>query len=170
MVNIFLLLSRKYGLAADSVVDVLLIDADGSYWTRNPWGRRVLGHSRRRRGHLRDCLGVEDPIVESASNRDSAGLPEAKTIGRNSEMFKGLYLGPRSETISILNTAFLELGILEQDCEEMSWIESVVYFSGLGKGSTVFHLKDRYFRDKDYFKAKSDYVRTQYHSTSLNEF
>lgn len=99
-----------------------------------------------------------------------AGLPEAKTIGRNSATFKGLYLGPRSETISILNTVFLELAILEQDCEEMSWIEPVVYFSGLGKGSTVFDLKDCYFRDKKYLKAKSDYVRTQYHSTSLNEF
>lgn len=43
----------------------------------------------------------------------------------------------------------------------MSWIESIVYFSGLGKGSTVSDLKNRYFRDKKYFKAKSDYVRTQ---------
>lgn len=90
-----------------------------------------------------------------------AGLPEAKTIGRISATFKGLYLGLRSEAISILNKAFPELDILEQDCEEMSWIESVVYFSGLGKGSTISDLKDRYFRDKKYFKAKSDYVRTQ---------
>ncbi|KAK1321675.1 hypothetical protein QJS10_CPA03g02088 [Acorus calamus] len=42
----------------------------------------------------------------------------------------------------------------------MSWIESIVYFSGLGEGGSVNDLKDRVMHDKKFFKAKSDYVRS----------
>lgn len=42
----------------------------------------------------------------------------------------------------------------------MSWIESVLFFSGLGEGSSVSDLKNRFSQDKLYFKAKSDYIRS----------
>lgn len=45
------------------------------------------------------------------------------------------------------------------DPKEMSWIESVVFFSGLPAGSPVSELTDRVLHGKNYFKAKSDFVR-----------
>ncbi|KAF9661458.1 hypothetical protein SADUNF_Sadunf19G0071000 [Salix dunnii] len=87
-----------------------------------------------------------------------AGLPGTKTRGI-SATFKGFYLGPRNEMVSILNQVFPELGIETEDCKEMSWIESILFFSGLSDGSSVSDLKNRYLKDKNYFKAKSDYSR-----------
>ncbi|XP_021719490.1 reticuline oxidase-like [Chenopodium quinoa] len=73
--------------------------------------------------------------------------------------FKGFYLGLRLEAMSIVNQHYPELKIDEEEYLEMSWIESVLYFSGLPKGSTTQNLKSRYWSDKSYIKAKSDYVR-----------
>ncbi|KAK7825414.1 reticuline oxidase [Quercus suber] len=87
-----------------------------------------------------------------------ANLPEAISPGISAS-FNGFYLGPRSKAISILKQMFPELGIVEEDCKEMTWIESVVFFSGLSNGSSVSDLKNRYMEDKGFFKAKSDYVR-----------
>ena len=77
-----------------------------------------------------------------------------------SATFKGFYLGSRSIAMKILNQAFPELGVKKEECREMSWIESVVFFSGLAEGSSISDLTNRYLQAKLYFKAKSDYVRT----------
>jgi len=41
------------------------------------------------------------------------------------------------ELISFLNNVFLELGFKSIDCTEMSWIESILYFSGYPKEETI---------------------------------
>ncbi|KAK9941499.1 hypothetical protein M0R45_007205 [Rubus argutus] len=114
----FGLLSRKYGLAADNVVDALLVDANGRLLDRQGMGEDVFWAIR-------------------------GG--EAKTIGTTgiSATFKGFYLGPRSSALSILDHAFPDLGIIKEDCKEMSWIESIVFFSGLSNGSSVSDLRNR---------------------------
>ncbi|KAK7278353.1 hypothetical protein RJT34_23381 [Clitoria ternatea] len=194
----FGLLSRKYGLAADNVVDALLVDANGQLFDRETMGEDVFWAIRGgggglwgivyawkiqvlkvpqivtsfivsrtgTKGHLAKLVrkwqyvapNLEDDFYLSCFV--GAGLPDAKTTGL-SATFKGFYLGPRAEVISILNLAFPELHILEEECIEMSWIQSIVFFSGLGDGASVSDLKNRYFQDKEYFKAKSDFVRSR---------
>ncbi|CAL5008320.1 unnamed protein product [Urochloa decumbens] len=87
-----------------------------------------------------------------------AGLPELNRTGI-SVTFKGLYLGPSNEALEILAARFPEIGLSDLNPREMSWIESVVFFSGLPKGSSVSDLTDRVLHKKNYFKAKSDYAR-----------
>ncbi|XP_052202688.1 berberine bridge enzyme-like D-2 isoform X2 [Diospyros lotus] len=192
----FGLLSRKYGLAADNVVDALLVNADGEVLDREAMGEEVFWAIRGGGGGIWGIIlawrikllrvpqtvtgfivsrfGTKHlvaklvhkwqsvaPKLEDAfylSSFVGASLPESQKTGI-SATFKGFYLGPRSKVVSILKLAFPELGIVEEDCQEMSWIESVVYFSGLDNGSTVADLRDRYLHQKSYFKAKSDYVR-----------
>lgn len=88
----------------------------------------------------------------------SSGLvPESNEIA---VIIQGLYQGPRSKAISILTDSFPAMVIKEEECKEMSWIESVDYLSDFSGGQgSISGLKERYFEGKSYFKTKSDYVR-----------
>lgn len=99
---------------------------------------------------------LDDKFYLSAFISASSPGPSPVT----SATFTGFFLGPRSGAVSTLNGVFPELGVMEEDCHEMSWIDSVLFFSGLAEGSSVSDLKNRYTKNKPYFKAKSDYVRS----------
>ncbi|XP_048491014.1 berberine bridge enzyme-like D-2 isoform X2 [Beta vulgaris subsp. vulgaris] len=73
--------------------------------------------------------------------------------------FLGFYLGSKLEAIKIIDRQFSELKIRQEEYLEMSWVESVLFLSGLPKGSTTRDFKSRYWSSKSYIKTKSDYVR-----------
>ncbi|XP_056688991.1 berberine bridge enzyme-like D-1 [Spinacia oleracea] len=189
-------LSRKYGLAADNVMDVLLVGPTGQVLDRASMGEDVFWAVRgvgggsfgivyawkikllkvppkvtafqvSRNGHV-------DSISQLVHNWQEVGpylhddFYLSISIGANNgengtnvvTTFSGQYLGDKLKAISILNNVFPELRIREDECQDMSWIESVLYFSGLGEGTTINDLKNRYLQSKNYYKAKSDYVTT----------
>jgi FAD binding domain/Berberine and berberine like len=190
-------LSRKYGLAADNVIDVVLIDPSGQAMNRadmsedlfwairggggGNWGAVYSWHVRllplpyRVSAFIINRPGSVQFIVELVSTWQSvapflpdefylsafvgAGLPDCEQTETISVTFKGLYLGPKQEAIRILQRRFQSIGLSDLNVQEMSWIASVVFFSGLSKGSSVSDLKDRVLHSKTFFKAKSDYVR-----------
>ncbi|XP_058073269.1 berberine bridge enzyme-like 23 [Magnolia sinica] len=59
-----------------------------------------------------------------------------------------------------MGKSFPELGLEQQDCLAMSWIESVLYFAGLpyGPGHSIDVLLDRGLQEKVFYNGKSDFV------------
>ncbi|KAL8508270.1 hypothetical protein ACS0TY_018743 [Phlomoides rotata] len=82
--------------------------------------------------------------------------------------FTTLYLGPIRDLLPLMEQKFPELGLVKQDCKEMSWIESTLYFHGI-PGQPLEKLLDRSLWIKPiYFKGKSDYVSRPIPVSGLN--
>ncbi|KAL2474797.1 FAD-binding Berberine family protein [Abeliophyllum distichum] len=78
-----------------------------------------------------------------------------RTIGA---FFTSLYLGPVDDLLPIMQEKFPELGLVKEDCTEMPWIESTLFFAGF-QGESLDVLLNRTQVSTVYSKAKSDYVR-----------
>ncbi|CAM8918600.1 unnamed protein product [Rhodiola kirilowii] len=72
--------------------------------------------------------------------------------------FNSLFLGEIDQLMPLMRTRFPELNLQKQNCVEMSWIKSTLFFYGMS-GQPLESLLDRTHTDKSFFKAKSDYVR-----------
>ncbi|KAJ8444525.1 hypothetical protein Cgig2_028340 [Carnegiea gigantea] len=185
-------LGRKYGLSADNVLDVVLIDGLGRELSRPNldedvfWAVRGGGGGNWGVVYAWKVKLVEVPprvtcfsVSKQGPNHELAQLiHEWQFVGPTLEdgfqlsvyltasadnqpvvTFNGFYLGPKTEAIWIIKQYFPDLKIPEEEYLEMSWIESVLYFSGLPKGSTIHDLKSRHWTGKSYMKVKSDYVK-----------
>jgi len=74
--------------------------------------------------------------------------------------FESLYLGRVDDLIPLTQKSFPALGLVREDCTEMSWIESVLYIAGFTSGNSTDVLLNRtQLNGVSFFKAKSDYVR-----------
>ncbi|XP_060182074.1 berberine bridge enzyme-like 28 [Lycium barbarum] len=72
--------------------------------------------------------------------------------------FKSIFFGRINRLLSIMQENFSELGLKREDCIEMSWIESTLYFAGFPRGESIDVLLSRAQLPTRYFKAKLDYV------------
>ncbi|KAK4254772.1 hypothetical protein QN277_010103 [Acacia crassicarpa] len=74
--------------------------------------------------------------------------------------FESMFLGSVEKLLPLMQEMFPELGLVREDCDEMSWIESILYFANFPIGSPLEVLLNRTDLNKSlFFKGKSDYVR-----------
>ncbi|KAI9122650.1 hypothetical protein K1719_006490 [Acacia pycnantha] len=74
--------------------------------------------------------------------------------------FESMFLGSVKKLLPLMQEMFPELGLVREDCDEMSWIESILYFANFPTGSPLEVLLNRTdLTNSLFFKGKSDYVR-----------
>ncbi|XP_054800060.1 berberine bridge enzyme-like 13 [Prosopis cineraria] len=83
-----------------------------------------------------------------------------KTTGRTiSTSYNALFLGDSKTLLQVMNQSFPELGLTIKDCLETSWIKSVLYIAGYPNDTPPEVLLQGKSSFKNFFKAKSDFVR-----------
>ncbi|CAL9750237.1 unnamed protein product [Musa acuminata subsp. burmannicoides] len=199
-------LSRKYGTAADNIVDARLVDVNGRILDRESMGEdyfwAIRGGGAASFGIVLSYkieLNYVPPIVTAFNviktlKQDATKLvTKWQQIGPNLDenlyirvislaidddeaegnrtiqaMFNSLYLGTCKELLTVMGSSFPELGFEAADCNEMSWLESVLFFANYS-GRPTEVLLDRKLEFDFSFKAKSDFVREPVTETTLEE-
>ncbi|OWM72772.1 hypothetical protein CDL15_Pgr024824 [Punica granatum] len=114
-------------------------------------GTKILHRWQEAAPKLDDNLFIR-VIIQAAEN----GNGTSRTVTTS---YNALFLGNKRRLLKVMGTGFPELGLTSADCIETNWINSVLYIAGypnttqpevLLQGKPVF---------RNYFKAKSDFVR-----------
>ena len=181
----FGMLLRKHGVAADHVVDAVLVDARGRVLDRDGMGADVFWAIRGGGGASFGVVLswqvrlVPVPRVVTAFkvpvsvDRGAVGvLTKWQTaapafpddlfvrvlVQGNVAEFQSLYLGTCAALLPVMRGRFPELGLNRTHCREMTWLQSVPYIY-LGSGAAVEDILNRTTSLAAASKATSDYVR-----------
>ncbi|XP_049408332.1 berberine bridge enzyme-like 13 [Solanum stenotomum] len=73
--------------------------------------------------------------------------------------YNSMFLGRADRLLQLMNDVFRELGLTHKDCTEMSWIKSIMYIAGYPSNTPPEVLLQGKSLFKNYFKAKSDFVK-----------
>ncbi|XVF23020.1 hypothetical protein REPUB_Repub13aG0001900 [Reevesia pubescens] len=106
----------------------------------------------------------EDLFIRVIIQVANAGKTGEKTVTTS---YNALFLGGAERLLRVMKQSFPELGLKRKDCLETSWIKSVLYIAGYPSNTPPEILLQGKSSFKNYFKAKSDFVKEAIPETAL---
>lgn len=105
---------------------------------------------------------IADKIDENLFIRVIINTVDAAATGKRTILtsYNAVFLGRAQNLLNIMKRSFPELGLTRNDTKEMSWIESVLYIGSFPSNTPPVTLLEGKAAFVNYFKAKSDFVRT----------
>jgi hypothetical protein len=88
---------------------------------------------------------------------DVANGTDGKNTGRAT--FNAMFLGDSETLVSVMSKSFPELGLKKSDCNETTWLQSVLFWTNFPLGTADDVLLSRIPQTLTYFKMKSDYLK-----------
>ncbi|KAI4297147.1 hypothetical protein L6164_037050 [Bauhinia variegata] len=89
--------------------------------------------------------------------------PESSKVNKSQITIRAsvvaLFLGGADELVSLLGKEFPLLGLKKENCTEMNWIDSVLWWANFDTGTKPETLLDRNPDSAKFLKRKSDYVQ-----------
>ncbi|KAL8114920.1 berberine bridge enzyme-like 8 [Apium graveolens] len=87
---------------------------------------------------------------------ENSTRPDRKTMVMD---FEALYLGRVDDLLEVMQQQFPELGLVREDCSEVSWIQAMVFFTNLPLFSPPELLLNTTILPRIDFKGRSDFTK-----------